>query len=436
MSADLHVEILQKNNSAAAKNDILQIAKVFLNEKINVNILGTVIGPDTFLKFNEEFLYNHVESITICNENKLSGNTPITDNNIIYHVYRLDEAGSQAETIEDYDDDTGSELSTANHWVLPSVDFHGLWESLIYEIDIKENLLKFVESTLLFSDKNVDSNIITWNRVVLLHGPPGTGKTSLCKALAQKLSIRMSDRYTHGQLIEINSHSLFSKWFSESGKLVMKMFRKIREMINDPQALVCVLIDEVESLTHARQSSLSGTEPSDSIRVVNAVLTQIDQIRQFPNVLILTTSNINGAIDLAFVDRADIKQYISLPSPVAIYEIYRTCINELIRVGLISKSQDLLNHHIMKIIRNVKDNENSSVSNKLSLDLYNIAEQSVGMSGRTLRKIPFLAHALYFNKSSTTMEDFLEAMLKAIVKQHSDTEVFMKGVKEMSVASQ
>lgn len=90
----------------------------------------------------------------------------------------------------------------------------------------------------------------------------------------------------------------------------------------------------------------------------------------------------------------------------------------------------------MKIIRNVKDNENSSVSNKLSLDLYNIAEQSVGMSGRTLRKIPFLAHALYFNKSSTTMEDFLEAMLKAIVKQHSDTEVFMKGVKEMSVASQ
>lgn len=76
-------------------------------------------------------------------------------------------------------------------------------------------LLSYAEAIMLFSDCEVDQNIISWNRLILLHGPPGTGKTSLCKALSHKLAIRMGHRYTHGQLIEINSHSLFSKYFSE-----------------------------------------------------------------------------------------------------------------------------------------------------------------------------------------------------------------------------
>ena len=141
--------------------------------------------------------------------------------------------------------------------------------------------------------------------------------------------MRLSNRFTHGKLVEINSHSLFSKWFSESGKLVQKMFAEIRELIAEPGAFVCVLIDEVESLAAVRKNS--SAEPSDSIRVVNAVLTQLDSIRHFPNVLILTTSNITGAIDLAFVDRADIKQYIGPPSQAAIYSIYYSCIIELKR---------------------------------------------------------------------------------------------------------
>jgi hypothetical protein len=47
-------------------------------------------------------------------------------------------------------------------------------------------------------------------------------------------------------------------------KLVLKMFTKVQDYIENPEALACVLIDEVESLRHARQSSLAGTEPSDS----------------------------------------------------------------------------------------------------------------------------------------------------------------------------
>lgn len=98
------------------------------------------------------------------------------------------------------------------------------------------------------------------------------------------------------QLIEINAHSLFSKWFSESGKLVMKLFEQIQELVEDSDTFVCVMIDEVESLSAARKSSMGGSEPSDAIRVVNALLTQIDKLSRFPNVLVLTTSNITGAL--------------------------------------------------------------------------------------------------------------------------------------------
>ena len=197
-------------------------------------------------------------------------------------------------------------MSQYTHWGLPSKEFEGLWETLLYEDDedeegggggggggggsgewqpkrarleaaaagapaaaaaaaggggggggrrsiegelsgsrLKPALLQYASSAMLFADAGVDNGLISCNHVILLHGPPGTGKTSLCKALAHKLSIRLGGRYPSAQLIEINAHSLFSRWFSESGKLVHKLFAHIREMVEDEDCLVMLLIDEV-----------------------------------------------------------------------------------------------------------------------------------------------------------------------------------------------
>lgn len=244
-------------------------------------------------------------------------------------MYRL-----QEEEVVEEEDESG-EFASFQVMSLPHLTLDGLWEALVYGEDIKQRLLDYVYTAMLFTQKGVNSHIVGWNRVVLLHGPPGTGKTSLCKALSHQLSLRLRRNYSAYELIEINAHSLFSKWFSESGKLVMKMFASIRDFASDPTRFVCILIDEVESLTAARSKAMSGSEPSDAIRVVNAVLTELDKIKQLPNVLVLTTSNITGAIDEAFLDRADIVQYIGPPSVQARYEILAQCVNELANKGLV-----------------------------------------------------------------------------------------------------
>jgi hypothetical protein len=51
-----------------------------------------------------------------------------------------------------------------------------------------------------------------------------------------------------GKLVEINSHSLFSKWFSESGKLVQKLFSQVTEMVEDERCFVVVMIGEPSSV--------------------------------------------------------------------------------------------------------------------------------------------------------------------------------------------
>lgn len=84
----------------------------------------------------------------------------------------------------------------------------------------------------------------------------------------------------------------------------MQMFESLHELLDNEETFVCVLIDEVESLTAARKSAASGMEPSDAIRVVNALLTQLDKLKRRPNVLIMSTSNLTEAVDEAFLDRA------------------------------------------------------------------------------------------------------------------------------------
>lgn len=386
MTTALHVEVVQKPQSRANKDHVKELVSSFLVNFVSLSPGMTLSEND--LADNSE-LKEHVQLITFCD---IDHETEVvaTDTQLIYHIYKLNSFGAETDMMTDAS--TGEEFATADVWALPSQEFHGLWESLIYDSKLKEDTVRFVETAFEFADRGVDPNVIGWNRVVLLHGPPGTGKTSLCRALAQKLSIRLADRFPRARLIEINAHGLFSKWFAESGKLVARLFERLEEIVADPRLLACVLVDEVESLAHARRAALSGLEPSDSIRAVNALLTQLDRLRRRPNALVLTTSNVTGAIDVAFVDRADIKRRVGPPSARAAYEILRGCCTELMARGVVVPREPVFALRVLEGAR-FADSEPA----RGSLVLWAVAREAAAarVSGRALRRLPFLARALH-----------------------------------------
>ncbi|KAJ8752024.1 hypothetical protein K2173_001050 [Erythroxylum novogranatense] len=411
------VEVCLKSSSTARAEDV----RLAVERMLEARSLSYTDGPIA-VPTDDLFLLENVHRIRICETDECVENHDILlfwQVKPVVHVFQLSEEGPS----EEFDGD--GQLSSFNEWILPAKEFDGMWESLIYEPGLKQRLLSYAASALLFTEKGVDPFLVSWNRIILLHGPPGTGKTSLCKALAQKLSIRFNFRYPQCQLVEVNAHSLFSKWFSESGKLVAKLFQKIQEMVEEQNNLVFVLIDEVESLAAARKAALSGSEPSDSIRVVNALLTQMDKLKASPNVIIMTTSNITAAIDIAFVDRADIKAYVGPPTLQARYEILSSCLQELMRTGILSNLQDsdnlaFPNFSTLKGKLNAPDVQESQTMLYLSKQLLEAAEACEGMSGRSLRKLPFLAHAALSGPCTCDPSKFLSAMIDTARREHSE----------------
>lgn len=89
----------------------------------------------------------------------------MTSIELFIHVYQPPASASITEFSTNTNEEEGEEdVMAASVLELPSTSLEGIWDSLIYEGDIKEKLLGYIYSTLLFSDASVDFNIVSWNR--------------------------------------------------------------------------------------------------------------------------------------------------------------------------------------------------------------------------------------------------------------------------------
>lgn len=248
-------------------------------------------------------------------------------------------------------------LSQTRITLLPSQDFEGLWESLHFDDRIKQRFYGYATVALKLaslSGKSVDDSymdILANNKLLLVHGPPGTGKTTICKALCHKLSIRREfsqelcpiDAAHKGIVVEISCAQIFSRWFGESSKNLASIFNDVENLLKVNQqdgSFVCLLIDEVEAIAFARSDLLNKNESTDGVRVVSTLLTQLDRLKKYNNLLVLATSNLIDSLDPAFVDRADGIFYIGNPSLNGVVKILSLGLRGLISKGLIAVMGD------------------------------------------------------------------------------------------------
>ncbi|UCH37528.1 MAG: CDC48 family AAA ATPase [Candidatus Bathyarchaeota archaeon] len=140
---------------------------------------------------------------------------------------------------------------------------------------------------------------------VLLHGPPGCGKTLLVKAVANE---------SDANFFAINGPEIMSKFYGESEKRLREIFEKAQR--NSPGI---VFIDELDAIAPKREDVTGEVER----RVVAQLLALMDGLEARGNIIVIGATNRVNAVDPALrrPGRFDREIEIGVPDKQGRHEI-------------------------------------------------------------------------------------------------------------------
>lgn len=116
---------------------------------------------------------------------------------------------------------------------------------------------------------------------VLLHGPPGCGKTLLARAVANE---------SEANFFSINGPEIMSKFYGESEARLREIFQQAQQ--NAPSI---IFIDELDAIAPKREEVTGEVER----RVVAQLLALMDGLSSRGNVIVIGATNRPGALDPA-----------------------------------------------------------------------------------------------------------------------------------------